>query len=86
MPFVPQTDSESSMPTDSPRKEKSYLVQAGHVWFRLPGKSQWHAVAHQEYGVVWSQCGLRLVAIEAETRETLTPEDPPCARCAAYRK
>lgn len=73
------------MPTDSSNPEASYLVQAGHVWFRLPGKSQWHAMAHQEYGVVWSQCGLRVVAIEAETRKELTSEDQPCGRCAAHR-
>lgn len=74
------------MSADTPAKEKAYLVPTGHVWFRLPGKSLWHAMAHQEYGVVWSECGLRVVAIQTETREALEGGENPCGRCAAHLK
>ncbi|GAB6063771.1 hypothetical protein [Deferrisoma palaeochoriense] len=54
-------------------------------WFRLPGKTRWHSEAHREYGVLWSLCGVRTIALQAETKEELGPEDQACVRCAGMR-
>ncbi len=56
------------------------------AWFRLPGRSRWHSEAHREYGVAWSLCGVRVVLLNAETKEKLDEADVPCGRCAEALK
>jgi hypothetical protein len=52
------------------------------TWFRIPDRAMWHSEAHREYGVIWSKCGMRVLAAETEARKELSEEDTPCARCA----
>ncbi len=54
-------------------------------WFRLPGKTRWHSEAHREYGVLWSLCGVRTIAMQAETKENLGEDDLACVRCTGMR-
>ncbi|NOY43975.1 MAG: hypothetical protein GXP50_00765 [Deltaproteobacteria bacterium] len=55
------------------------------AWFRLPGKTRWHSEAHREYGVLWSLCGVRAIAMQAETKKSLGEEDLACVRCTGMR-
>ncbi len=71
-------------PTDAHRSGRDTSHRG--TWFRLPGKSRWHSEAHREYGVLWSLCGIRAVAHEAETREELGEGDAACGRCASLRE
>jgi hypothetical protein len=63
-------------------QETDHLVEEGH-WFRHSGKGVWHLQAHQEYGVVWSLCGVRMRLAQAETLDHMDPEggQAPCPNC-----
>ncbi len=51
--------------------------------FRSPGRAMWHAEGHREYGVLWSVCGIRALAAQAETCTTLPEGGALCAKCEA---
>lgn len=51
--------------------------------FRAPGRATWHTEAHREYGVIWSVCGIRGLASQAETSDALPEGGAPCVKCAA---
>jgi hypothetical protein len=68
--------------------------QTGHIGaplepdrvFRPGGKGAWHLVAHREYGVVWSSCGIR--ALEKDCRRPTEPVQVHdlCGTCARAAK
>lgn len=73
-----------SSPEDTPGfiQDTEDLAHEGD-WFRPQGKGFWHLQAHQEYGVAWSLCGVRLMLSQAETsdRLDLAAGNLPCANC-----
>ena len=72
----------SSEDTPDTIRDTEVLAEEGD-WFRQQGKGFWHLKTHQEYGVAWSLCGVRLVLSQAETKTILKGDDGdlPCTNC-----
>lgn len=55
-------------------------------WFRPTGKRAWDLLVHKEYGVLWSQCGIRTVFAETESAKAVPEDGVECPRCVGRRR
>ncbi|MBI5014241.1 MAG: hypothetical protein HZB55_01965 [Deltaproteobacteria bacterium] len=54
--------------------------------FRPGRKGTWHLVAHREYGVIFSHCGLRVMAKDCSFPETDVLIRDLCGTCGRVAK
>lgn len=54
--------------------------------FRPGRKGAWHLLAHKEYGVIWSHCGIRIMAKECTFPEEEVLIRDLCGTCARKAK
>jgi len=52
--------------------------------FRVGGRGLWHLEAHQEYGVRFSLCGIRVLAKETQAPDRPLPQSEICGRCLRH--
>ena len=54
--------------------------------FRPGRKGAWHLMAHKEYGVIWSHCGVRVMVKECTVPEGDVLIRDLCGTCARKAK
>ncbi len=52
--------------------------------FRIGNRGFWHISAHSEYGVVFTLCGLRVLAKDTRTADKPIPDNELCANCVKH--
>lgn len=57
---------------------------AQHDTFRMVGKNMRHYVAHAEYGVVFSLCGMRVSGGSLEMNAAVVDDEILCEKCKVH--
>jgi len=60
-------------------------IDSSHL-FRIGNRGFWHIQAHREYGVIFSLCGIRVLARDTQPATGADEETKSlCVRCARHK-